>query len=257
MSTAPDYTPKRERQPIHLQAEVPATLTELAEVANREHAACEDATQSALSHAIAAGRALNAAHAQTASGEWRRWLKANFAGSSSCANNYMRFAVYAADLDPELSLKQAKTRLLGCPEIRPRGIEGHPPSVQAEAVRLVRDEGLSGERAAEALGVSKDSVCKYVDPHAYRERRAAQGRRRRAAADALAAAERDKAIRAAVRKAGAALSEAYSMGERMGRVLAQARDEATTGEARAALDEATADYHRMRDHIVRALGVES
>lgn len=53
----------------------------------------------------------------------------------------------------------------------------------------------------------------------------------------------------------AALSEAYSMSERMSRVLAQARDEATSDEARKALDAATGHYHRMRDDIVRALGV--
>jgi hypothetical protein len=60
-----------------------------------------------------------------------------------------------------------------------------------------------------------------------------------------------------VRKAGAGLAEAYAMAERMQDVIGQAEREAGTREARAALREAGAHYRRMRDEIVRALGVET
>lgn len=79
--------------------------------------------------------------------------------------------------------------------------------------------------------------------------------RQRAAGEALKLVERDQAIKRAVRKHGGARAEAYAMAERMQDVLAQAQRETEDRDARRALSEAGVHYRRMRDEIVRALGV--
>jgi hypothetical protein len=62
-------------------------------------------------------------------------------------------------------------------------------------------------------------------------------------------------VRRAARKAGGALAEAYAVAERMQDTIAQAHREATDREAREALALAGEHHRKMRDQIVRALGV--
>ena len=67
-------------------------LTDLAELANREHRACETALQAGLQHALNAGQALTEAKAQCPHGEWLPWLQEHFEGSERTAQAYMRVA---------------------------------------------------------------------------------------------------------------------------------------------------------------------
>lgn len=246
---------QRERQPRHLTPDAPQSLDDLAATANREHELCEAASRSALEHAIAAGEALRAVRAVVGAGGWLAWLAENFAGSRTTANHYIRFATHREHLGSGMAIGEAREALRGLPDSSPRGLPCPDPTAQQEAVFLVREHHLSMSEAARRVGVHPSTVRKWVDPAAIKRRNAAAGRRRRAATAALAKVEREKAIRAAVRKAGAALSEAYSMSARMAKVLAQAEAEAATDEARVALAEATGHYHRMSDAITRALGV--
>lgn len=246
----------RERLPRHLAAATSPSLEVLAATANREHGLCETGLKSALQHALAAGAALNKARSVVQDGEWRRWLGANFVGGSATANHYMRLSTHRERLTDDMSIRQARAVLVGAPDVRPRGVAPIDPSLATAAVALVRDEGLSRAKAAQRLGIHADTVRKYLDPEAYRRKASTKNKTRRRAAAALAATERERAISKAVRKAGAALSEAYSMSARMGGVLAQAEAEATS-ESREALAEARRHYHRMSDEIIRALGVSS
>jgi hypothetical protein len=66
---------------------------------------------------------------------------------------------------------------------------------------------------------------------------------------------KEQTISRAVRKAGAATQEAWSMAERFQDVIAQAQRETEDREARAALSRAGEHHRKMRDEIVKALGV--
>jgi hypothetical protein len=82
---------------------------ELADVANREHALAMQSLGSAVHHAIVAGQALIKAKKMQSHGDWLPWLAANFDGSDSIANRYMRVARNQArvpDLD-STSLRKA------------------------------------------------------------------------------------------------------------------------------------------------------
>lgn len=245
----------RERQPRHLVADAPQSLDALASTANREHELCESATQAAYAHALRAGDALLAARKQLEPGEWMGWLLGNFNGSQSAASNYMRIATYKDRVQPGMGVKAAVAALRGLPDVTPTG----PPRLYDDSTRTAAVTAIEGgatyEDVARRVGVSASTIYGWKHPHKRREQKARAIAQRRAAAAALAKAERDKAIRSAVRKAGAALAEAYSMTARMSGVLTQAEQEATSEEARAALEDARTHYHKMSDAIVRALGV--
>lgn len=250
---------QRERQPRHLQADTPQTLDELAAIANREHALSELAAQTALQHAIKAGEALIAARDQCPAGDWSRWLDQNFTASQTTAFGYIRVATHK-DAIPEgtTAVKSALELLAGQPQARgPHGPSREKPIQAAEARRMAAESGLSSQEIARKLGVGAGTAWRWVNPQKAAANQRAYEKRQRDARAALRVLEREKEVRRAVRKAGAALAEAYSMGARMGKVLEQAEQEATTDEAREALREATAHYHKMSDAIVRALGVSS
>lgn len=248
---------KRERQPRHLQPVEPPSLAELAATANREHALCEQAMRTALPHAIAAGLALIGARERVSDGQWLSWLTTNFTGSSSSARNYIRLATYQERLQLDMRVQDAIDALAGLPAAAPAQVNGpFPADVRNAAVAAVR----SGERmrdVAERVGTSVTTIHAWANPGKRALYKSRERAKRKAAREALAKQSRDEAIRRAVRKAGAALAEAYSSSQRFAGVLAQARDEAKTDEARAALEEATAHYHKMNDCLIRALGVET
>lgn len=82
MSVAPD----------EVLAPSEASLLELANRANDEHALARQAGESMVEHAIRSGEALIAAKAQVAHGEWLPWLEANFEASQQTASDYVRLA---------------------------------------------------------------------------------------------------------------------------------------------------------------------
>lgn len=69
-----------------------ARPSNLAIVANSEHALAREAGEAMIEHAMRAGEALVRAKAQMAHGEWLPWLAANFDGSEWTAQAYMRVA---------------------------------------------------------------------------------------------------------------------------------------------------------------------
>jgi hypothetical protein len=243
----------------HLRADEPLSLDELAATANREHAACESSERSTLRHALAAGAALTAARDHVEPGQWQRWLAANFAGNIDNARTYIRLHVHRDAIPEGVGIDQARRSLAGLAPSQPLGSGARRVTdEQLEVVRALKAQEVPVTQIARHLGKPTSTVQYWADGHA-RDKASVRARavseRRAKERAALVKVEREKAIRAAVRKAGAALSEAYSMQARMAKVLAQAEAEATTDEARAALAEATGHYHKMSDAIVRALGV--
>lgn len=250
-------TRTRERQERHLKTDHPRTLEELASIANREHSLAELAAQTVLQHAIAAGEALIAAREIVPPGEWSRWLDQNFQATQSVAYGYIRVATHKENI-PEgtTGVKPALAVLSGYPQARgPFMVEREQPEKRAEAIRMHNESDLSSQEIARRLNERPGTVWRWLNPAAAARKQRASETKRRKAAKALREQEREREIKRAVRKAGAALAEAYSMAERMGAVLDQAVNEAADEEAHEALTEAIRYRNKMRDQIVRALGV--
>jgi transposase len=245
-----------------------ASLDEQAAIANREHHAVLESGVAMVDHAIAAGRALNDVQVRLSEGRavrrsrsssWKRWLKANFDASAQTALVYMTLAdcEEAVRESGEDSIKGAMRYVRAA---LPDG--GHrrwaaSSDVREEALRL-RRQGKSLREIGRLFDVSHNTVAGWVDPkqRAARRARAKRDYRRRLRERALAE-ERHAQSNAwkAARKVGGARSEAYAMAERMQDVLGQAHREATDREAREAWSRAGEHYRKMRDDIVRALGV--
>lgn len=255
MTTASTEVVKRERLPRHLTADVSPPLDELVATANREHELFERALEPALTHGLAAGEALLMARRQALSGDWDRWLSNNFVASAASANRYMRLAAYKDELGGHFSMKTALEALRGLPDATRRGPSGRYSEEDRQSALRALDNGGKLVAVAASLGVSTTTVWRWRNPEKGLEQRRRCAARRRQEAKEQATELREQEIRRAVRKAGAALAEAYSMSARMAAVLAQAEREAETPEARESLDSAIGHYHRMRDDIVRALGV--
>lgn len=255
MTTASTEVVKRERLPRHLTADVVPPLDELAATANREHELFEGALEHALVHALAAGDALLKARHQIADGGWGRWLQSNFNGAHASANRYMRIATYKSELGEGFGIKSAMEALRGLPDATSCSPGSRYTDEDRDAALRALENGATKTAVAASLGASVSTIYRWQNPEksvAY-NREAVQRWRQKQAEEAQAQRELD--IRRAVRKAGAALAEAYSMSARMAAVLAQAEREAESDEAREALATAIGHYHRMRDDIVRALGV--
>lgn len=233
------------------------TLADLANTANCEHEAVVAAGREAIAHAIRAGEALLAAREFFPHGEWQPWLTGNFAGSIAVASAYMRIARYRDVISGCETFTQARLYLRGLPAVSNGAPPSLPDDLREQAVALIGG-GASVTEAAEMLHVSRNSVKRWTDPgYAHRSREASRQaereryRRRREEREQARAAK----IKRAARKAGGSIAEAYAMAEKMQDVLGQAHAEATDREAREALGKAGQHYRKMRDEIVRALGV--
>lgn len=226
------------------------SLEELAATANHAHEMVERTAQEMFGWAVAAGEALVVAKARVPRGGWYGWVQDNFRGSHWTAAMYMRLSAHRTEIPAGLSIRAAREYVRGLPVV------ASAPSAEAvEAVRLVREDGLSKRDAAGVLGVAPAQVYRWLDPQRYLASQRALKARRREEREALAVVVREREIKRAVRKAGAATAEAWAMAERFQGVLGQAEREAGSVEERAALRAAGVHYRQMRDLIVRALGV--
>lgn len=240
------------------------TLTELATEANRRHELVVEALGSAVENAIAAGHALRRCRDIVALGEWYEWVDSNFCASPETARRYMRMAEHEQAVlnSGATSIRAAGRAIQGLSPVQRVGVMvygalGYPPSLSEEACRLVSG-GMSRKEVAEILGVNKKTVARWVDPSVAKRERAADAerrQRRRAAEREQREQEQRKALLCSVREQGGAIAEVYAAAERMQDLLGNAHREAQTREARRALSEAGAHYRKMRDEIVRALGV--
>lgn len=232
-------------------------LADLADRVRDEHRAACDAVENVYMHAVLAGEALLAAKPKlrTKDGSFTRWLD-ECGLSRQTASRYMRLAYYKNELlaaGEPFSLTKASVYLQGLPAIDQRNFESKN-ELRSEIIRL-RSTGLSHRQIAERVGISYRQVYYHLLPAAERSRRQRErNKAQRTQRRALARLRRENEIRDAVKKAGAALAEAYALSERLQDVLGQASREADAA-ARVHLNTAGGHYRKMRDEIVRALGV--
>jgi excisionase family DNA binding protein len=229
------------------------SLDELIATANREHHEVMQHGLSMIQHAIRAGEAICALREKVPYGQWEAWVRANLGMSPCSARDYMRVA-----LNRDLLLEEnVATLSAGVELLQRRAVTERSavlPQMKAKASRLL-EGGASKREVAEALGVDRATIYRWFNDGAL-DAAKRRRRERRLAADALKRQQREQAIRRAVRKAGAATAEAWAMAERFQDVLAQAQRETGDREAREALSLAGEHYRKMRDEIVRALGVQ-
>jgi transposase len=240
------------REYDNLLAETRGTaLPDLAAEANREYALAEEAAAEFVAHAIRCGEVLVEAREKCERRHWYKWLEENFNATTTTAKLCIRIATYRNELPEDVrSIDHARRALRGLPPVT-GDPHAHAETLREEALRL-RQGGGSLEEIAQELGVHKSTVHYWTNP----QRRRDQYRRSRAARRALEQQEQNGRLKQAVRQTGGALAEAYAMAERLQDVLGQAHSEATDSEARRALSVAGTHYRKMRDEIVRALGVE-
>lgn len=221
------------------------TLAELAAEANREARLAEEAAQTAVRHWVNAGEALLKVKAQIPASEWVPWLASNFEASPNWGQFCVRLATYRHVVEAEgvSSVRQARVLIRGLPAIE-RGVE---INARREQALELRDAGMTYRAIADALGCSLSSVQKWCNPRT-RDRMKARKRE-------WAAVRRRMLAERQAGRVGGGIAEAYAMAERMQDVLGRAHAEATDLEARRALSLAGEHYRKMRDEIVRALGV--
>jgi hypothetical protein len=236
------------------------SLDELAATANREHAACLDAGLTMVEHAIRVGEALIEAKRRLggsplANVGWKEWVASNFEASYGTAVAYMRLGRHRDAAIGAINLNEA---LQLCAGRSSRG-ENHrtDPEFRADVLAM-REEGLSLREVSRMTGISVPTISSWTNPESYKRRLQLQRerqRRRAAERKALAAKERQQAIKRALVKEGEAFNEVYVVITRLDSLLGQARKEAQTREKREAINEAHALRDKMMDTLVRALGV--
>jgi len=230
-----------------------ASLPTLASTVCREHELVIQSGESMLLHAVQAGEALLQARAQVEKGGWGSWLRANFPASDRTAKQYMRIA-----RGREQVLGSGVETLSEAEQLVPalsQGLHRQRTNVHEEEAeaRKMRGQGATFAAIADHFGIAFQTAQAWVIPgHRSRRNRKLREERRLA----REARER-KGSRTALKKAGAALAEMYANCERLQDVLAKAREEVSTGEARSSLAAAEEHYRQMRDEVVRALGAEN
>lgn len=233
------------------------TLDALAATANREHRLVVQSGRAIVEHAILAGEALLEAKTLVGHGGWCKWLEESFEQSPKTANDYMRIARYkdfVREVQPDGL--NAASRLLREHEV-PRPREVHNDEVRSKAIDL-HHQGTSQRDIAALLGTSAEQVTYLLNPGSY-EKRLRTNRERQRVLSAQRQAEKAeaqaRATRRAAKKAGAEMGDLYSTAERMQDLFPVAQAKTGDVEAKAALERAGEHYRRMRDEIVRALGV--
>lgn len=232
------------------------TLDELAETIRHEDAEARGAASTALVHAIRVGEALNEAHERVAPGTWGAYVR-QCGLFRSDAGIYMRLAIHQEEIREAgvPSFNQAKTFILGKTTGRQKGYEQVTLDVKREALRL-RDCGMGYTAIADAIGTSRDSVRRWVDPdYARRRKLLAQDRRRQArkARAALREQEKRDARDKAARQAGGDIAKAYALVRQTAAAVDRAADQATDKAAAGALRSTLSHLYRVEDEVCRII----
>lgn len=233
-------------------------LAHLRERINKEYAEVIGGVRVALDHAILCGEALIQARALVPEGEWMAWANDNLEMTYRTANTYMRLATYRQHFTEPMSIDRAVKLLreMVVPALPSGGNYGRyvkvTPEIAKEAWRIRQREKLSWAVIAERYGCEAQTLARHCDPELRREvqsRLETARKRRLAAKRALAAQERERAVRESKGPA----STAYGLIRRALQLLDQATPKATNREEKRALTEAMGYLHRGEDAIVVAL----
>jgi transposase len=237
------------------------TLHELADGANHEHDLAVQSGVAMVEHAIRAGELLEEAFAQVVGTmPWPQWIAQNFRAAPETAALYRRMARYQ-DLvrgSGVTSITKAEKYMRDAPEIPSVSGRRLVSDLVVADMRRMRADGKTYQAIADECGVSVSTVMYWVRPATaadVKRRATARKKIQFAAEKALQRQQREQEIKRAVRKAGAAEQALYAMAEKMQDLMGQAHREATDREKRHHYSLAGEHYRKMRDEIVRGLGI--
>lgn len=232
-------------------------LTSLAQTVRDEHGLVVVGLRQTLHHAIAAGEALIAARQQLKVGEWCQWVETEIEIARQTARNYVRIATYRDEvlaLTGTPSIRDALTSLRELPPSASFGgwnRKGLTPAEIAD-VKAMRSEGTSWQSIADEMGIPRMRIQRVIDPSRIKRDAVTRNRsalRRTAERAALAARERDEAVR----KLGGDASVAYALLRKAAQALDNAIAGCEPGEERQAMQSALTFCYKAEDEIVRAL----
>jgi hypothetical protein len=222
------------------------SLEDLVVAIAREHELVRSSLSNGLNHALRAGDLLLDARARIPHGQWGSWLADQDLNiTMEHATTYMRIARHR-DLVIRMgatTLGQARG-LLASSSARDSRID---PTLVAEAQRL-RASGLLLREIGEELGVSPNTVQRWVNPAAEERYRAKRRKMTRAGRSALRKEQRSKAAR----QIGGDLGEAYSLIRRALDLLENASTQHAKG-TRRHIRSSMASLYNAEDEIARAI----
>lgn len=224
-----------------------ATLGTLAETANREHELVLEAGTAMVAHAIKAGEALLKAKELVGHGGWERWLVENLSEHSlTTPRLYMRLARHRDQVltAGPVSLNVAQKLLVG-------GSDSRIDQDRRDDARRLRKQGLTYQQIADELGCTRDSAFRWCNPKAEERARRRHKMQSMAGRRELNRQKRDRAVR----KAGGALAESYSLIRKTLEALEQAETEAKSREQRTHISSAMHRLYNAQDEIVKAVGL--
>ena len=145
-------------------------LSELGNIARREHLATLNAMRASLEHALQVGAALAEAKDLLPAGKWMEWTKRELGVTSKMANRYIDLYEHRDAIPAGERSISGALRALG-PVVAPRKGGGWQkkmeltPEQLAEAQRR-RDEGWTYTQIAAPLGVSERFIAQRLQPEA-------------------------------------------------------------------------------------------
>lgn len=235
------------------EVEVVVSLDELKARVMREHNATLVAARTTIAHAIRAGEALIEIRAiLLPKEEWTDWVEKEFPLTNSQGYLYMRLAKYKEMIPPKIeSLTQADKLLVGLPSIDGGPARPRVDDLRKEEARRWREEDtpVPWKQIAKRLDLSVSTVYRWFKD-------TGDAARRKAASEALREKSEAETAARLARANKTALSEAYSLTERLRDVLGQARREAKTNVGRLSIRRAEEYNHGVHDFVVQALGEE-
>lgn len=234
-------------------------VQDLAQQATDEYRLSYTSAVNALEHAITCGEILLRIQSTVPDGKWGKWCAANVPEINfTTVTKFCRLATYRDQLQAggftTIDRAMGHLHALDIPR-RPVGPMRRPRKLDVDVARKLRREGMNYVQIAEVFNVSDTTVAIHLDPKrraAMLERNKISKRRRLAAKIALAAAERDEAVR----RTGGTPAEAYAMLRRTALVIDRAITETQDPTERSRLTAALGFCHKSEDEIVAALRIE-
>lgn len=242
------------------------TLDQLAFAANAEHQEGRRKAGEALEHMIQTGQFLLEARSRfmrevidsgkggrIQRGEWKQWLETNFEGSVKSGAACQRLAFYQQEIRSAgiQQVRPAMSALAGLPPVGEEDFAKYGDEMRQKARRLYANGRLSQREVGRILGVTHQTVSRWVNPH-----NEAQYRKRQQERLEQKLAETRKRRLRTIAKRKDPVSDAYSMIRKLTQLVDQGRAEVHDQEGKEALRRAESLLHQADAAIVKALGLK-
>lgn len=148
----------------------PIELPTLAQQINAAHARCEATAQTALQHALEAGRLLAQAKAAVDHGQWLPWLQSNCTVSIRAAQTYLRLHEHRDRLSnaqrvAHLPVRDA-LRMIAAPRLAKATAAVTSPAPQPESFVILSDTDLIPPAGYALVGdIGQGELVAWIEPH--------------------------------------------------------------------------------------------